>query len=152
MKQVILSIGFMLCSVLGMQAQVEGTTTTPSINPNAPKFKFATETLDYGNIPYDADGNREFKFTNTGKEPLIITDAKGSCGCTTPKWPKEPIMPGATGVIQVHYDTKRPGSFTKTVTLTSNADTSSKVLTIKGVVGPKPVEEVPAAVPAPAVK
>ncbi len=99
-------------------------------------FKFETETLDYGTIENDSDGNREFKFTNVGTEPLIISNAKGSCGCTTPEWPKEPIGPGETAVIKVHYDTKRTGAFEKTVTLTSNAVESAKVLRIKGVVNP----------------
>lgn len=103
-------------------------------------FKFETETLDYGTIENGSDGNREFKFKNVGNEPLIITDAKGSCGCTTPEWPKEPIAPGASATIKVHYDTKRTGNFTKTVTLTSNAVESSKILTIKGNVN-APAEE-----------
>jgi hypothetical protein len=64
----------------------------------------------------------------------VISDAKGSCGCTVPKWPKEPILKGQSGMINVSYDTKRPGPFTKTVTVTSNAKTATKVLTIKGVV------------------
>ena len=95
-------------------------------------FKFETETLDYGTIENGSDGNREFKFTNVGTEPLIITNAKGSCGCTTPEWPKEPIAPGASATIKVHYDTKRTGNFSKTVTLTSNAVEATKVLTVKG--------------------
>ncbi|HQF29733.1 MAG TPA: DUF1573 domain-containing protein, partial [Bacteroidia bacterium] len=76
-----------------------------------------------------------FKFTNTGKEPLLITDCKGSCGCTVPKWSKEPVTKGQSGYINVSYDTKRQGPFTKTVTVTSNAGKGmTKVLTIKGVV------------------
>jgi hypothetical protein len=73
MKKTVLSIGLMLCVAMGMNAQE---TTTPNpINPNAPKFKFETETLDYGTVEHNADGNREFKFTNVGKEPLIISNA-----------------------------------------------------------------------------
>lgn len=136
MKKAILSIGLMLCVAVGAKAQE---TTAPSpLNPNAPKFKFETELLDYGTVEHNADGNREFKFTNVGKEPLIISNAVGSCGCTTPQWPKEPIKPGASGVIKVHYATDRVGQFEKTVTLTSNADTPSKVIKIKGVVKPDP--------------
>lgn len=103
-------------------------------------FKFESETIDYGTIDNGSDGNREFKFTNVGTEPLIISNAKGSCGCTTPEWPKEPIAPGAAATIKVHYDTKRTGNFTKTVTLTSNATEPTKVLTIKGNVN-APAEE-----------
>lgn len=95
-------------------------------------FEFESETIDYGTIDNGSDGNREFKFKNVGTEPLIISNAKGSCGCTTPDWPRDPIAPGASATIKVHYDTKRTGNFTKTVTLTSNATEATKVLTIKG--------------------
>jgi hypothetical protein len=106
----------------------------PATNSDAAEITFETETHDYGTLDYGADGNYAFRFTNTGKEPLIITDAKGSCGCTVPKWPKEPVLKGQSSVINVNYDTKRVGPFTKTVTVTSNGKTPSKVLTIKGVV------------------
>jgi len=138
MKKTVFSIGLMLCVAIGANAQGTTTTTPNPVNPNAPKFKFETEVMDYGTIEHNADGNREFKFTNTGKEPLIISNAVGSCGCTTPQWPKEPIKPGASAVIKVHYATERVGAFEKTVTLTSNADTPSKVIKIKGVVKPDP--------------
>jgi hypothetical protein len=107
-------------------------------NPNAPEIVFESENLDYGTVKYDADGNREFKFKNTGKEPLIIYSATGSCGCTVPIAPKDPIKPGESAVIKVHYDTKRPGSFEKTVTVSSNAKTPSKTLKIHGTVEAAP--------------
>jgi hypothetical protein len=103
-------------------------------NPNAPEITFESDLHDYGTIKQGADGGCEFKFKNTGKEPLIISNARGSCGCTVPTWPKEPVMKGQTAVVKVHYDTKRPGAFTKTVTIESNAKTNPKVLTIKGLV------------------
>jgi len=103
-------------------------------NPNAPEITFENDVHDYGTIKAGADGSCEFKFKNTGKEPLIISAAKGSCGCTVPTYPKEPIMATQTGVIKVHYDTKRIGAFTKTVTINSNARSDTKVITIKGVV------------------
>jgi len=103
-------------------------------NPNAPEITFENDVHDYGTIKAGADGSCEFKFKNTGKEPLIISAAKGSCGCTVPTYPKEPIMATQTGVIKVHYDTKRIGAFTKTVTINSNAKSDTKVITIKGVV------------------
>ena len=105
-----------------------------SNNPNAPEIKFEEEVHDFGTIPFAGNGVCDFKFTNSGKEPLIISNARGSCGCTVPKWPKEPIMSGQSNSINVSYDTKRPGPFTKTVTITSNAKTASKTITIKGVV------------------
>ena len=148
MKKTILSIGLLLCVAVGTKAQE---TTTPNpVNPNAAKFKFDSEVLDYGTIEHNANGDREFKFTNVGKEPLIISNAVGSCGCTTPQWPKEPIKPGATATIKVHYATDRVGAFEKTVTITSNTDTPSKVIKIKGVVKPDPTPETPPVAPTPA--
>jgi hypothetical protein len=103
---------------------------------------FESETIDYGTIPHNADGKREFVFTNNGNKPLIISNAVGSCGCTVPTWPKEPIAPGAKGVIGVKYATDRVGAFTKTVTLTTNVTEPTKVLTIKGNVLPDPTPAV----------
>ena len=95
-------------------------------------FDFVSDEIDYGKIEQNADGVRVFKFTNTGDAPIVITDAKGSCGCTVPTYPKNVILPGETGEINVKYATDRIGAFTKTVTLTSNASETSKVLRIKG--------------------
>lgn len=103
------------------------------------KIEFMKETHDYGSIKYDADPYCTFEFKNTGNEPLIISNAKGSCGCTVPEWSKEPIAPGATGSIRVKYDTKRPGPINKSVTIDSNAiNEPSKIIRIKGEVGPAP--------------
>lgn len=99
---------------------------------SGPQMKFETPVIDYGTIEHKADGQREFVFTNTGAAPLIISNARGSCGCTVPTFPKEPIPPGATGKIGVKYDTKRVGKFTKTITLTTNTIQKNKILTIKG--------------------
>ena len=94
---------------------------------------FVTETIDYGTVAYNSDGRREFVFTNNGNKPLIITNVQSTCGCTVPTYPKEPIAPGAKGVIGVKYDTSRAGqAFTKTVTLTTNAVEPSRTLTKKG--------------------
>ncbi|MEO0901247.1 MAG: DUF1573 domain-containing protein [Bacteroidota bacterium] len=96
------------------------------------KIEFKSETIDYGEIAKGSDGVRVFEFTNTGTAPLVISDVKSSCGCTIPKKPDAPIMPGKTGEIQVKYDTKRVGPIRKAITVTSNADTPTKVLKIKG--------------------
>jgi hypothetical protein len=98
----------------------------------AAKIEFKTESIDYGAIEKGADGVRIFEFTNTGNAPLIISKASSSCGCTIPKKPEEPIMPGDTGEIQVKYDTNRVGPIRKAITVISNADTPTKVLKIKG--------------------
>lgn len=108
------------------------------------KIEFSKETHDYGTIKYDADPYCTFEFKNTGNEPLIISNAKGSCGCTVPEWSKEPIAPGATGSIRVKYDTKRPGPINKSVTIDSNAiNEPSKIIKIKGEVGPAPEDGMP---------
>jgi len=96
------------------------------------KIKFKTDTIDYGTIEKGSDGVRVFEFTNTGDAPLIITEVKSTCGCTIPKKPDGPIMPGETGKIEVKYDTNRVNPIRKTITVTSNADTPTIALKIKG--------------------
>lgn len=124
------------------KAKIETKKTTKVKKAKLPKVEgaamtFENETIDYGTIAHNADGKREFVLTNNGNKPLIITNATGSCGCTVPTTPKEPIMPGKTAVIGVKYATDRVGAFTKTVTVTSNAEgMPTKVLTIKGTVLP----------------
>jgi hypothetical protein len=122
------------------------TTQVAAPKVQGPGMSFINDVMDYGTIELQADGAREFTFTNNGTQPLVISNAQGSCGCTVPSYTREPIAPGATGIIGVKYDTNRAGAFTKTITLTSNsAATPSKVLTIKGNVLPAPAT-------APAVK
>ena len=85
------------------------------------------------------DASTEFKFTNIGTEPLIISRAKGSCGCLVPSWPREPIQPGQTGIIKVKYDSKRIGPINKSVTIVSNASNHpTKVIRIKGMIEAPP--------------
>lgn len=150
MKKVLLTFGLLAFIAGGINAQ---TTASPAAevkvqNPNAATMVFESEVVDYGTIEQGADGVREFKFTNTGKEPLIISNARGSCGCTVPTWPKEPIKPGESSVIKVKYDTKRLGAINKSVTITSNATSPTKVIRIKGkIIAPQtsPVKETPGA-------
>lgn len=117
----------------------------PNPDPNAADIKFESEVIDFGTIEWDANGLREFKFTNAGKSPLTITSVSGECGCTAttidgkPGWPQEPILPGKSGVIKVKYDTKREGRFEKNVTVTSNSKYSTKKIRIKGEIKAKPV-------------
>ena len=102
---------------------------------------FVSKVVDYGIIEHNADGARKFVFTNNGTEDLLIKNAKGSCGCTVPTWPREAIAPGATAEIGVKYATNRVGKFTKTITLTTNASKKPVILTVKGEVNPAPKEE-----------
>ncbi|MBP5548322.1 MAG: DUF1573 domain-containing protein [Bacteroidales bacterium] len=100
---------------------------------DGPKIQFNEQEHNYGTIQKGGDGNCEFLFTNEGNEPLILSNVKASCGCTTPSWTKEPIMPGKTGSIKVRYNTNNVGNFTKTITVTSNAINSPRItLKIKG--------------------
>lgn len=96
------------------------------------KIEFKSDTIDYGTIEKGADGVRVFEFTNTGDAPLIVSKVTSSCGCTVPKKPEGPIMPGKTGEISVKYDTNRVMPIRKTITVMSNADTPTVALKIKG--------------------
>ncbi|MCB9173453.1 MAG: DUF1573 domain-containing protein [Flavobacteriales bacterium] len=138
MKKILLTFGLAALTIFSVQAQENKTDNAVITNPNAAVMTFDDDVIDYGTIEQGADGVREFKFKNTGKEPLIISNATGSCGCTVPTWSKEPILPGKTGVISVKYDTKRLGAINKSVTVTSNATEATKVLRIKGnIIAPK---------------
>ncbi len=144
MKKLTLSLALMLGFIAYSYAQDAAKTTTVSAtppNPNQADIKFEKTTHDYGTVKQGADGGCEFIFTNTGKEPLIITNCQGSCGCTVPSCPKEPILPGKTGVIKVHYDTKRVGPIAKTVSVQSNAKSGPQTIQIKGTVEAAPQEE-----------
>lgn len=144
MKKLFFTISIFALSSFISRAQPvpANTAATPAAPTSLSEMTFDKELHDFGTIEYGGNGTYEFKFKNTGKEPLIITDAKGSCGCTVPTYPKNiPIKPGEIQAIKVTYDTKRAGNFTKTVTIHSNAKTPEKVLTIKGTVQPAVVEE-----------
>ena len=105
------------------------------------EIKFETNSIDYGQIDYESDGTKVFKFKNIGDAPLIFTRISSSCGCTIPKKPEKPIEPGAEGQIEVNYDTKRVGIFRKAVTVNSNAKTPTVILRIMGEVLEEEEEE-----------
>ena len=107
-------------------------------NDSGPKMTFDQTTVDYGEIEQNSDPLRVFNFVNDGDAPLIIKHAKGSCGCTVPRYPKEPIMPGESAVIEVRYDTKRIGPFNKSIRLTTNVQEQALMLYIKGKVNKAP--------------
>ena len=136
MKKIFLAIA-LISGFMVAQAQTKAPNEKQAAN--GPIMEFETSVMDYGLIEHNADGKREFVLTNTGNAPLIISNAKGSCGCTVPTWPKAPIAPGESASIGVKYATNRIGKFTKTITLTTNAPEKTKILTIKGEVK-KPVE------------
>jgi hypothetical protein len=94
---------------------------------------FEKTTVSYGTIKKNSEPLRTFKFKNSSASPVIITSANGSCGCTVPDYPKQPIAAGESSKIDVRYDTNRVGPFTKTVTVNTN-NGESIVLTIEGTV------------------
>ena len=96
------------------------------------KIEFKSDTIDYGTIEKGSNGVRVFEFTNTGNAPLIISNVTSTCGCTIPKKPDGPILPGKTGQIEVKYDTNRVNPIRKTITVISNAVTPTVALKIKG--------------------
>jgi len=137
MKTAILSFCFLLVGAFALQAQDAAAVAT-----SGAEISFKKETHDFGNMKQHGDASTEFMFENTGTEPLIISNAKGSCGCTVPQWPREPIMPGETAAIKVKYDSKRLGPINKSVTIASNAsNTPSKVIRIKGNIEAAPAEQ-----------
>ena len=105
-----------------------------------PKITFNEEMFDFGTVLEEKGPvTKEFTFTNTGGAPLILQNVKASCGCTTPEWSKDPVLPGKKGYVKATYDPKnRPGQFNKSITVTSNAENNTVILTIKGTVTPKP--------------
>lgn len=138
MKNIFLSLTFIAAAFFSAHAQEAVATGA--------KIEFDKMVHDYGKIKYEGNPFCEFKFKNTGSQPLIISKAKGSCGCTVPTWPQEPIAPGASGTIKVKYDTKRSGAINKMVTINSNAtnvDNGISILRIKGEVGPRPSAATP---------
>ncbi|HMM12675.1 MAG TPA: DUF1573 domain-containing protein [Bacteroidales bacterium] len=138
MKKLLFVILFLGFGTLMAQQPATAPTT------NGPEITFAKVVHDFGTIYVGSDGSYDFEFTNTGKEPLILSQPRSSCGCTVPAWPRKPILPGEKESIKVTYNTTIRGNFTKTVTVLSNATTNNAVvLTIRGNVVDKPVENTP---------
>ncbi|TAK40617.1 MAG: DUF1573 domain-containing protein [Saprospiraceae bacterium] len=137
----------------GLQTSATPGQLAPTANatqPTAPTgptttAKFVETEFNFGKVKAGEKVSHEYKFTNTGKEPLVISNAKGSCGCTVPQWPKEPIAPGASSSILVEFDSKgKSGAQTKQVTITANTDPPQSIIYIKGEVTPDPAAAAPA--------
>jgi hypothetical protein len=125
------------------QENVEKTTAQQEVNGDLPVMSFERAEHDFGTINEGDVVETSFAFTNTGKSDLIILDARGSCGCTVPEYPKNsPIAPGETKEIKVKFDSaNKPGNQTKTVTLTNNTKSGRDIIRIKTIVTPDPVKE-----------
>ena len=132
MKQLILTCLIVLIGTIGYAQNDDAAPTA-----DGPIMSFETMTVDYGTIEEGADPLRKVKFTNTGTQPLIIKNARGSCGCTVPTWPKEPIMPGESSDIEVRYDTRRVGKISKTIRITTNEGGDAHVLKVVGKINKK---------------
>jgi len=155
MKKVLLPLSIALVTAFGMNAQSEkkadagapaAAPAAAPVNPNGPSFKFEAEEFDFGKLEQGRSVSHDFKFKNTGKEPLVITDATATCGCTKPTFAKEPIKPGGTGMISVTFNsTGKMNMQDKAITITSNAKEGTKIIHLKGEVTPKPAEATPAA-------
>ncbi len=135
-KQIVIVIVVLLS--LNLQAFSQNVKETGT----AAQITFKQVMHNFGKIYRGADGTFAFKFVNTGKEPLILSRPRSSCGCTVPSWPKEPILPGDSAQIKVTYNTHLFGAFNKTVTVHSNAP-KTIVLRIKGRVVPRPKPVLP---------
>jgi hypothetical protein len=136
MKKILLTMFIAGAAFFGTKAQ-EGTAVG-----EGPKIEFEKEVHDFGTLKQYGDATTEFVFKNTGDAPLIITNARGSCGCTVPSWPKEPIKPGESASIKVKYDSKRVGPINKSVTVQSNAvNEPTKILRIKGMIEAAPKDD-----------
>ncbi len=151
MKKAVITLLCLCANMIVAHAQ-DGQTGTPAtevkpqprlqFNPEAGKFRFEEETHDFGEVVDGPPVECDFEFRNVGKNPIIISEAHGSCGCTVPNWPKDPILPKHKAVIHVTYNTKgRVGPINKDVIITSNAQQNPMKLHLTGYVKPRPEEE-----------
>ena len=108
------------------------TEVAPPVGPTT-TIEWKETTFDFGSIDQGEVVEHAFEFTNTGSEPLIISNAKGSCGCTVPQWPREPIAPGATAQIDVRFDSKgKRNKQNKKVTITANTEPAQSFINVVG--------------------
>lgn len=140
MKKLLFIAVFAVLGGAATAQQIPATTLGKSeVKTDVAVFTWDNTTHDFGKIKQGVPATHEFKFTNTGKTPLVITNVQASCGCTTPAWTKEPVMPGGQGFIKATYNAASSGAFNKTVTVTANIESGFVQLTIKGEVLPTEV-------------
>jgi hypothetical protein len=130
---------FFLMIVLAAVAVKGFAQVAPAANADLAVATFDAQNFDFGKIKQSVPVTHEFKFTNTGKVPMIITNVQASCGCTTPDWSKEPVAPGGKGFIKATYNAASVGAFNKAVTVTANIPNGTVQLFIKGEVSGTPV-------------
>jgi hypothetical protein len=138
MKNLILFVVILVLGYSQLNAQtvnpVVATESTTIVNPNAPKAKYDKTVSDFGEIEQGIPKEAQFKLTNEGKEPLLISQAKAGCGCTNLKYSQEPVLPGKSTIIAATYNAAAMGAFNKSITVTTNADAAPVMLMIKGTV------------------
>jgi len=135
MKKVV----FFAALVLMAQVVLGQGATTVKPKADAAVVTVDNQNFDFGKIKQGVPATHRFMFTNTGKVPVVITNAQPSCGCTSPNWTKEPILPGGQGFVDATYNAAAAGAFTKSITVTANTETGTIVLIIKGEVVAEPV-------------
>jgi uncharacterized protein DUF1573 len=129
----------LFAAVLGLMSftVLPTNTVATAITAGASPISWKSEAIDLGTIPQGTPKSIDFEFRNTGKTAVIITNVKASCGCTATDYTKTPIQPGATAKVTATYNAAAAGPFSKTVTVTTNAEEAPKVLTFKGTVAVK---------------
>nr|WP_315257984.1 DUF1573 domain-containing protein [uncultured Flavobacterium sp.] len=134
MKMIKISMLALTLSLMSFSAIAPVKTLVSKTVAAASSVVWKSETIDVGTIPQNTPKPIVFEFKNTGKTAVIVTNVQGSCGCTATDYTKTPIAPGKSGTVTATYNAANPGVFTKTVSVTTNADTATKILTIKGTV------------------
>ncbi len=133
MKKILFIALFAFIAGVSYAQEMSGTTLSKNeVNTDMAVFTWVSSSHDFGKIKQGVPVTHEFKFTNSGKAPLIIVNAQPSCGCTTPDWTKDPVPPGGSGFIKATFNALAGGPFNKTVTVTANVEGGSVYLTIKG--------------------
>ncbi|UUF14405.1 MULTISPECIES: DUF1573 domain-containing protein [Flavobacterium] len=130
-SMLVLALSLMSFSAI---APVKSLTAETKITETASTIVWKTETIDVGEIPQGTPKAIVYEFKNTGKTAVVITQVQGSCGCTATDYTKEPILPGKSAKVTATYNAANKGAFTKTVTVTTSAETAPKILTLKGTV------------------
>jgi hypothetical protein len=138
MKKLVLMVAAVAAMVSTSCNEKAESATIEQANLTAAEMSFMETEFDFGTVDEGTVVEHEYKFTNTGSAPLIVVNAKGSCGCTVPTWSKDPIAPGAEGMMLVKFNTNgKPNAQTKTVTIKANTESGTESIRIKGFVTPK---------------
>jgi hypothetical protein len=134
MKIIKISMLSLTLGLMSFSAISPANALASKISSVASSILWKSESIDVGQIPQNTPKAINYEFKNTGKTTLIITNVKGSCGCTATDYTKTPILPGKSGKVTATYNAANKGAFAKTVTVTTNVETTPKVLTLKGIV------------------